>query len=235
MPLLTMDNPDILTLSQVATYLKVAEKTISRMVHRHEIPCVKVGGQWRFMKNVIDEWLMQRMLPAAESGSLASIVEQSETLPLSRFVKSEWMNLNLEPGSKVDILAQMIAPLLESGLIQDEQKYLQLLLNREEMMSTAVGQGIALPHIRHPEQNPFSGPAILVGRCKEGADFGSPDGSLVHLFFLLIVKSEAGHVRVLAKLAQLVRKNEWRKRFLEAESADGIIRIFLEAEQATLT
>jgi len=60
-----MDNDDksteLLTLAEVAHYLKVAEKTVLRMVHNNEIPSIKVASQWRFRRSMIDDWLMSQM------------------------------------------------------------------------------------------------------------------------------------------------------------------------------
>ncbi|NBB74869.1 MAG: PTS transporter subunit EIIA, partial [Bacteroidetes bacterium] len=63
---------DVMTLAEAAGYLKVAERTVLRMVHSGEIPCVKVGGQWRFLRTVIDDWLLSRMNFAPSSGPAAA-------------------------------------------------------------------------------------------------------------------------------------------------------------------
>ena len=73
-----VDN-EIMTLSEVASYLKIAEKTVSRMITRGEIPCTKVASQWRFMKSMIDDWLISRMNVVPQN-DLAKILENPEGL-----------------------------------------------------------------------------------------------------------------------------------------------------------
>jgi excisionase family DNA binding protein len=67
----TLPPTDVMTLSEVASYLKVAERTVLRMVHGGEIPCAKVGGQWRFLRTVVDDWLLSRM-SLTPSGEMAA-------------------------------------------------------------------------------------------------------------------------------------------------------------------
>ena len=55
------EQKEVMTLGEVASYLKVAERTVLRMVHNGEIPCAKVGGQWRFLRTVVDDWLISRI------------------------------------------------------------------------------------------------------------------------------------------------------------------------------
>ena len=174
-------NNQIMTLSEVAEYLKVAEKTVLRMIQKKEIPCAKVASQWRFMKPMIDDWLISRMnvLP---KNDLSSLIEKEGSLvPLSRLIKKERILLNLKPGSKEDILKNMIAPLELNS--QGRQVFLEKLMHRESLSSTAIGQSIAIPHLRRPEESLIAGPEIIMGICREGCDFDAIDGNPLICFF----------------------------------------------------
>ena len=137
---------EIMTLSEVAAYLKIAEKTVSRMITRGEIPCTKVASQWRFMKSMIDDWLISRMNVVPQN-DLAKILENPEGLiPFTRLTSEELILDNVKPGTKKDILTQLIVPLVQQEIIEDADEFLRKLLTREKMVTTGIGRGVAIPH-----------------------------------------------------------------------------------------
>jgi len=225
----SVDN-EIMTLSEVATYLKIAEKTVSRMITRGEIPCTKVASQWRFMKSMIDDWLISRMNVVPQN-DLAKILENPEGLiPFTRLTSEDLILDNVKAGTKKDILAQLIVPLVEQEIIEDADDFLRKLLTREKMVTTGIGRGVAIPHLRHPKENPGGGPRMVVGICRNGTDYESMDGKLTHLFFLLVSDSEVVHLRVMAKLNQILREGDFVTRLMNAKKAE-VLPILLEGEK----
>lgn len=220
---------EIMTLSEVATYLKIAEKTVSRMITRGEIPCTKVASQWRFMKSMIDDWLISRMNVVPQN-DLAKILENPEGLiPITRITSDDLILDNVKPGSKKDILTQLIVPLVQQEIIEDAEDFLRKLLTREKMVTTGIGRGVAIPHLRHPKENPGGGPRMVVGICKAGTDYESMDGKLTHLFFLLVSDSEVVHLRVMAKLNQILREGDFVSRLINAKKTE-VLPILIEGE-----
>jgi len=221
---------EIMTLSEVAAYLKIAEKTVSRMITRGEIPCTKVASQWRFMKSMIDDWLISRMNVVPQN-DLAKILENPEGLiPFTRLTSEELILDNLRPGTKKEILSQLIVPLVQQEIIEDADDFLRKLLTREKMVTTGIGRGVAIPHLRHPKENPGGGPRMVVGICKAGTDYESMDGKLTHLFFLLVSDSEVVHLRVLGKLNQILREADFVTRLTNAKKGD-VLPILVEGEK----
>ena len=221
---------EIMTLSEVANYLKIAEKTVSRMITRGEIPCTKVASQWRFMKSMIDDWLISRMNVVPQN-DLAKILESPEGLiPFTRLTNLEFILPSIKSGPKREILAQLIQPLADAEIIDDKEEFLRKLLAREKMVTTGIGRGVAIPHLRHPKENPGGGPRMVVGICKEGTDYESMDGKLTHLFFLLVSDSEVVHLRVLAKINQILREGDFLARLIAADKNE-VIPILVEGEK----
>lgn len=234
MDTLSHDSPnnDILTLSEVAQYLKVAEKTVLRMIHRNEIPCAKIGNQWRFQKSLIDRWLHGQMQARPADGSLATLMEESPLyVRLSRLIRPEYVVLGIKPDTKEGVLAQLIGPLERQGLIHDRSLFLSGLIKRERMVSTAVGHGVAFPHLRNPGDNPITGPALIVGVCPDGTQFDSPDGEKTHLFFIPSTDNEVVHLRILSQLSRTVRRPGVVERLRSAPSAEAVTAVFLAAER----
>ena len=99
------------------------------------------------------------------------------------------------------------------------------------MLSTAIGNGIAIPHPRHPSDEFFKKPNIVLVRSKKGIDFKAPDKKAVHLFFMTCAPNEFAHLRLLAKISKLLHGSGIVKKFLQADSKEGIIQILLEFDR----
>lgn len=222
---------EVMTLSEVAVYLRLAEKTVLRMVHRGQIPCAKVASQWRFLRSLIDDWLIAKMRVVPQN-DLARLIESSpEVIPLSRLLKAEHVVVDLWPGTREDVLRQLVQPLLRTRFIDREKPFVDKLLERERIVSTAVGRGVAIPHLRNPQENPGGGPVLVVGICRDGTDFEALDGEKTHLFFLLCSDSEVVHLRVLAKVNRIAGRKDAMARLIGAESPAEVIEILIRADQ----
>jgi len=104
------------------------------------------------------------------------------------------------------MLRQLLAPLLKTGFAKDTNLLLMSLLDRERMMTTAVGHGIAIPHPRRVVPAMFPEPSIALGICPDGTDFGAIDDQLVHIFFLICATREEIHLQLMANLSWFTRR-----------------------------
>jgi PTS system nitrogen regulatory IIA component len=224
-----MDNNEIMTLAEVARYLQLAEKTVLRMVNRGEIPGVKIASQWRFLRPVIRDWLaaqMQTMAPP-EMGALAG--GKNSILPLWEVMRPELTVLNMAAGPKESILKQLVAPLQETGFARKPAALLRSLIERERMMTTAVGHGIAMPHPRKPIPQMFPEPRIVLGVCPQGTNFEAIDDQLVHLFFLICATREEVHLHLMARVSFLTRREDIMSELMRQTSADKAVQMIARA------
>ncbi|HUV07978.1 MAG TPA: PTS sugar transporter subunit IIA [Spirochaetia bacterium] len=225
---------DIMTLSELAAYLKLAEKTVLRLVHRREIPSFKVASQWRFKRSLIDEWMMTK-IQGMPSSDLARLIESDhENVPLSRLINKDTIIMDLRPGSKEDVLRQLIQPLIRESAIAIEDDYLKMLLDRERMASTALSMGVAIPHIRNPRENPSGGPYLTIGICRGGTDFQALDGAPTFLFILLCAERETVHLRIMAKITLFLRRQSIIKKLISAGTEEEILSLFLHEERLNI-
>lgn len=201
------ENSEIMTVADVAEYLQLAEKTIVRMAQRGEMPAAKVASQWRFMRSLVREWIVAQMqtLPAGRLDDVAG--RQDALLGLDEMIRPELMNLDIKPGPKEAVLRQIVGPLVQTGFAADPSRLLASLLERERMMTTAIGHGVALPHPRRPIAGMFPEPAIALGVCPGGTDFDAIDDQLVNVFFLICATREEIHLQLMAKVAWLSRRD----------------------------
>jgi len=225
---------EVLTSREAADYLKITEKKILRMARKGQIPAARVAGEWRFMRTMIDDWLIAQMKVIPDTDLAAVLASGTDLLPISRLTSGDFIKMDIRPGSKEEVLRQLIAPLVRSGLIPDEHAFISKLLEREGMVSTSVGRGAAIPHLRNPEENPSGLPDLLIGICREGTDFESADGDKTHLFFLLLTDSKLVHLRIMAKIGYILRRPDLVSRLVAAEDRDEVLRLLIEADQQML-
>ena len=222
---------DIMTLSEVAEYLKLAEKTVLRMVHRGRIPAVKIASQWRFLRSVINEWLLIQQNFPVQNDLTTLIQSESELVPLARIMDLDYIILNLRPGTKAEILRQLIAPLVNRGIVTNEEWFLNKLLYREQLASTAMGRAVAFPHLRRLSENPKGAPPVLLGICPQGSDFDAFDHLNTQLFFLLCSESEVIHLRIMVKLTAMLQKKRIIVRLTAAKSKEEVVSILIQQEK----
>nr|WP_320178365.1 PTS sugar transporter subunit IIA [Roseovarius pacificus] len=113
-----------------------------------------------------------------------------DTVPLSRLTEIDLIVTDIQPGSKEDILRILTQPLFERGVVDDPELFVSGLMARESMMSTGVGGGIALPHLRNPQNQPVDRPLIVIGICPKGTEWDSIDRFPANLFLLPLTGNE---------------------------------------------
>jgi PTS system nitrogen regulatory IIA component len=217
----------IMTLAEMADYLKVAKKTLLKMAQHGDIPATKVASQWRFMRSVVDDWLITRMktLPDRELEDL--IDSEKLPVPLSALLRPELVRLDIGDVGVERILQLLTEPLVRQQLLVDPADFVEKLTEREEMVSTAIFPGIAVPHARKPEECPVSEPRIVVGVSRGGADFNSLDGKSTHLFCLICANQVILHLKIIAELALVFRRPGLIDKLVNAADAQEVLRILL--------
>jgi len=195
---------EVMTLEEVAEYLQVSEKSVLRMAQSGKIPAAKVASQWRFMRSVVDDWLMAQMeIPSVRSAPARK--EPPKLPPLTERMPASAMNLEGTPGTKDEVLKQLVEPLRASKILRQPRRLLESVLERERMVSTAIGHGIAIPHPRRPISGLFKEPLVALAVCREGTDFEALDHQRTYVFFLLCAPTEDVQLRLLARVIQLGR------------------------------
>ncbi|HZO08068.1 MAG TPA: PTS sugar transporter subunit IIA [Myxococcota bacterium] len=138
--------------------------------------------------------------------------------------------LNLGVRSKREVLLEMANALAKVEPQIEANRLLEVLLEREGLQSTGIGEGVAIPHGK------LAGLDRLVAsfaRSAEGVDFDSIDGQLTHHFFLLVVPEHSGgrYLKALARISRFFRDPSFRQRLGTAETAADVIRAIEEEDQ----
>jgi PTS system nitrogen regulatory IIA component len=137
--------------------------------------------------------------------------------------------LDLASGTKQEALAEMAGALAREEAGLEEGRLLDVLLEREKLQSTGIGEGVAIPHGRMPGLGRL---VATFARSRPGVDFESIDGQATHLFFLLVVPEHSGgqHLKALARISRFFRDAAFRERLLSAEQLDDVCRAIEEED-----
>ena len=112
----------------------------------------------------------------------------------------------------------------------DRRKVLEVLLERERISTTAIGEGVAIPHGKLPGVERVLG---VFARSPEGVDFASLDGAPTHLFFVLIAPENAAadHLKALARISRLLKDEAFRRRLMEGKTNREIFETIADEDQ----
>lgn len=139
---------------------------------------------------------------------------------------------DLKATQKEDVIKEMVAALVKTGRIEEgtSKKVIKALMDREELGSTGIGAGVAVPHAKHDSITDLVG---AFGRSKKGINFDALDGEPVHVLFLLLSsKSASGaHLEALAYISRLVRDEKFVKFLRDAKDVAGLRELLNEADQ----
>lgn len=136
----------------------------------------------------------------------------------------------LSQNEKNKVLEELANLLSESRPVLDKNKVLEVLLERERISTTAIGEGVAIPHGK------LAGVDRVLGafaRSPEGVDFASLDGGPTHLFFALIAPENAAadHLKALARISRLLKDEAFRRRLMAGRSTEELFTIIAEEDE----
>ena len=136
----------------------------------------------------------------------------------------------LTSRDKKGVLEELVSILVEHGRLKDTEKSVQVLLERERLGSTGIGDGIAIPHGKLHQINNI---ICSFGRTRTGIDFQSIDEKPTYLFFLLLAPEDSAseHLQALARLSRLLKDDQLRKQLLKAKTKQDIYRIIAEEDE----
>jgi nitrogen PTS system EIIA component len=222
---------EIMTLKEAADYLRLSEKTVSRMAQDGSIPAHKLARQWRFQRSSIDSWVANRNATPADQQQLPP---EATGLPLpltvANVITLARINVNLSAPDKDGVLRELCALVIDPREERLFETLFQALKTREDLCPTCVTEGVAIPHARNAIVGLVDKPVLAYGRHNQGVDFGAFDGKPVHHFFLLCAPNVRQHLQLLSRLARLVNNPDFRARLATVQEPDEIIALIRDAE-----
>jgi len=147
------------------------------------------------------------------------------------FVSRDAIRTSIDVDSKDQVIRAMANSLLESGKVSEDQheSIIEAILKREELGSTGIGRGVAVPHTKHPSVSELVG---TVAVSEEGVDFDSLDGEKVHLLFLLVSPPDrpGDHLRALENISRQLRDETFCRFLKQSKTPDDVWQLLEEAD-----
>jgi PTS system nitrogen regulatory IIA component len=189
-----------LTVRDVARLLNVSEKTVYRWVKQGALPAYRVNEQYRFNRAELLEWATSRRMnvstalfdePESDAAQIPGLVEALQAGGIVYRVG----------GTDTDSVLHAVVEHMRLPEEVDRDFLLRVLLAREALQSTGIGDGIAIPHVRNPIVLHVSRPMITLCFLERSIDFGALDGRPVHVLFSLVSPTVRAHLRLLSRLS----------------------------------
>jgi mannitol/fructose-specific phosphotransferase system IIA component (Ntr-type) len=152
-------------------------------------------------------------------------------MALADLLEPAYIQLNCPPLSKGEMIRTLVEPMAASGAVTSASRVTRALLDREKVMSTGVGGGVALPHAQSGAVARFT---VGIARPREPIDFQALDGKPVQLIFLAVgPEDRTGLMRVLTRISRLLYTGDLLRKLLKAATPEEVIRL-IAAEEAKL-
>jgi len=212
---------EILTLDEVAKYLKVSDRTVYEWAQRGEIPAGKIGAVWRFKKAELEQWVNARLL-------VSKGISPSDGID-PRAIISPKRVIFLDYSSKREALLSLVDNISTAPEITNSQELSREILRREELMSTAIGCGIAIPHVR---LSSISDLVISVGISRTDIlDFQTLDGKPVRLLLMIAAayNQHAYYLQTLSFFSARLKNGELRNALLASNDGQEVYGILTGA------
>jgi PTS system nitrogen regulatory IIA component len=212
-----------LTVREVGTFLNVSEGTVLRWIKQRGLPSQHVGGQFRFNRAELLEWATAQKLKVSLQ-LFDNLEHEAEPIPqLSEALQAGGIFYGLRDTSK-DLALRALVEVLPLPEGTDREMLLCLFLAREASASTAIGEGIALPHVRNPIVLQVTRPSITLAYLEKPVDFGALDGKPVHVLFSLISPTTRCHLQLLARLSFALHDAPFKEVIMRPGTPEDIVR-----------
>ena len=219
-----------LDVRDVARILQVPESKVYHWISEDHLPAQQVGGKYRFDRAELLEWAtLRRMNLSAEAlgggngnQALLSLVDALELGGVVHQLAAVDKRTALEA-----VVAKMALP---TGF--DQSSLVELFLAREQLGSTAIGEGIAIPHPRHPVILPVARPSLTICFLAQPIDFAAGDANQVHTLFVLVSPTIRIHLQMLARISRVLQDKPFREILRRQGSHAEILPAIAKVEES---
>ena len=217
----------------VAERLNVSEKTVLRWVKNDKLPASRIGGQLHFNRAELLEWASARKLKLPQALFYGEN-EQHERMPSFADSLAIGGIFHAVGGSDKPSVLRAIVDLLKLPDSVNRESLYRMLIAREALASTAVGDGIAIPHPRNPIVLRVIQPLVTLCLLKQPVNFGALDGQPVYALFTLVSSAPRIHLHLLARLSYILRQNSF-KTLLAGRAAAAAILAEVQRAEASIS
>lgn len=220
-----------LSVKDAARFLNVSEKTIYRWIKQEVIPAYRINEQFRFNRAELLEWATSRRIQIAPDIFTEDEPSKVPLPSLSDALKTGGTAYRIGGSDKPTVLRAVVDVLNLPEEVNREFLY-QVLLARETLGSTGIGDGIAIPHVRNPVILHVSRPTVTLCFLEHPIDFKAIDGQPVSVLFTLISPTVRAHLHLLSRLGFVLQNQEFKSALKRQASRDELMDALSRAEGA---
>ncbi len=226
------------SIRELAKKYKMSEKNLKTVLSDHKIPTTTAKGKTLVNLRAFDAWMATNLKRLSDDKlETIEVDDKNKVRKIAPMLDETRVLFNPPDLTKTQILKRLVDALGESKVV--DTKHLPLILkaviDRERLCSTAIMDGVAIPHPRSAMEQYIQEPALVLAISKRGIDFESDDGKKTHLFFLICANSTDVHLKVMARLSRLLRGPKFRHELVISENFDSVIEVFERWEKTLKT
>jgi PTS system nitrogen regulatory IIA component len=211
-----------LSIREAASYLNIDESTLRRWIRTRGVPVHRADERLYLNGIELWEWATENGVPVSRRLLDQARRQPDEVPTLSSLLAAGGIHRDLSGASKPAVLREIVARLPLPPDV-DREFLVTILEAREAMGSTGLGEGIAIPHVRNPILIHVPAPFVTLCLLRHPVEFDAVDGKPVHALFSVISPTVPAHLRILAKLAMVLRDGELRGLLASRAPAERIL------------
>lgn len=220
-----------LTVRDAAQMLNVSEKSIYRWIKQGVIPAYQINDQYRFNRAELLEWATSRKINVSPDIFAEPEAGDAPSPSLSEALAAGGIHYRLGGADKASVL-QAVVDVMKLPEEVDRKFLYQVLLAREALGSTGIGDGIAIPHVRNPIVLHVLRPMVALCFLEQPVEFGALDGQAVSTLFTLISPTVRAHLHLLSRLGFALRDGDFKAAVTQQSSREQILETLKRAEIA---
>ena len=216
-----------LTINDIVKIFAVPEETVNHWIEKKEMPCIKANEQYRFNYIELLDWALKKKISLTPEALALGDRENHKSSIVYQAIKNGGIYYDV-PGNNREEALKSIIDLLPLPSKLNKKSLWQMFIAREKLISTTLGNGIAIPHVRNPVVLHIDEPTITLCFLKEPIDFKAIDGKPVFILFTILSPSVKRHLTILSRLAfclQNAKLQEYLHRKASPEQILAEIRI----------
>ncbi|MHC4553496.1 MAG: PTS sugar transporter subunit IIA [Planctomycetota bacterium] len=218
------EKPEIMTVQEVAEFLRVSERTVYDWATAGTIPCGKLGTTWRFKRDEVQKWVDQQL-----SGGTSKKDVTFSPIQIGEILRPDHVVL-MDADSKDAALLTVLERLSETGAIDDKAAVVEGIFQREKLMSTGIGLGIGIPHVRMDGIDTLT---MAVGLSTQDiTDYESLDSQPIRLVFMILAHKDQHtlHIKTMSAISRHIKSPVFREMLMQARQPEVIYNLLTGRE-----
>ncbi len=216
-----------LKIQDVAELLQVSEKELHRWIKENRIPVHKIGHQYRFNKAEISDWIVTNNIPV--SGKILNFNISRNPVRLTELIRRGGVHHLIEGGTIADVIRSAVELMATPAGIE-KNAIVSALLQREDLMPTAIGGGIAVPHPRNPLIADAEDERIAICFPAKRLEYRALDGVPIHTLFIVLSATPKRHLEMLSKISYLCQQERFVGLLDSGADSESIIGFIADRE-----